>query len=256
MADKIYKFFIFWYICGVILLTFNLLPPWLEWANSVFLIAAGVVGGIYFIKIYHWVFGLFYSLFIIIVSIYVEHLGVETDFLFGAYSYTDNFGLKIFDTPITIGFAWLLIMGCSHEIARGITDGMKKWKRFVVFLLSGSLLAVTMDLILDPVSFKVKEYWIWEEPGLYYDIPFSNFTGWFILAAVFHLVYLIWSPKRQNTSDLWPKRMALVFGLIILMFIILALTGGLWLAVGLVTVLTILWYAIYFWRRSGYAASK
>ncbi|MCA0969475.1 carotenoid biosynthesis protein [Halobacillus litoralis] len=253
--DIIYRFFIFWYICGVVLLSFDLIPPWLEWANSVFLITAGVVSALYFISIYGKRFGVLYSLWIIIGSIWVEHLGVEYDFLFGSYDYTSNFGIKIFDTPITIGFAWLLIVGCSHELARTITRGGTSFISKVSFVILGGLAAVTMDLILDPVSFKVKEYWLWQEPGLYYDIPFSNFIGWMVVASVFHLTYVLLMPDKKNGTLKWENRMALMFGLIIGMFCVVALTGGLFFGVVLVTILTIIWYAAYFARRRSYEES-
>ncbi|KHE71428.1 carotenoid biosynthesis protein [Halobacillus sp. BBL2006] len=256
MTAIIYRFFIFWYICGVFLLTFDLLPPWLEWANSVFLITAGVIAGIYFCHLYGLRGGITYSLLIIVLSIYVEHLGVAYDFLFGSYDYNANFGIKIFDTPLTIGFAWLLIMGCSHELAMGITKGLNGIVRSLVFVLVGALIAVTMDLILDPVSFKVKEYWIWQEPGLYYDIPFSNFIGWFVVSTCFHLVFILWSPERKTRTSIWRNRMCLIFGLIIAMFCLIAMTGGVFGAAILVLVLTGIWYGLYFWRREAYVESK
>ncbi|WP_226578189.1 carotenoid biosynthesis protein [Halobacillus litoralis] len=250
MATYIFRFFIFWYICGVVLVTFNLLPPWLEWANSVFLITAGIVAGIYFTELYGKWQGVLYSLMIIVVSIYIEHLGVAYNFLFGSYDYTQNFGLKIADTPITIGFAWLLIIGCSHEIARVISHGLPRLLHLLVFVFIGSLCAVTIDLILDPVSFKVKEYWIWEGPGVYYDIPFSNFMGWFLVAALFHLIFILWHPVRKENTEVWSKRMALVFGLIIFMFICIAFNGELYFSIILVSCLTVIWYGLYFWRNS------
>ncbi|WP_079480477.1 carotenoid biosynthesis protein [Halobacillus salinus] len=253
--NLIYRFFIFWYICGVFLLTFDLIPPWLEWANSVFLIAAGIVSGLYFISLYGRRFGILYSLWIIVASIWIEHLGVEYDFLFGAYQYTDNFGLKLFNTPITIGFAWLLIMGCSHELARVITRLSNTIVSKIMFIIIGGLLAVTMDLILDPVSFKVKEYWLWEEPGLYYDIPFSNFVGWMVVASALHLSFVLVSPTKHTQVELWENRLALVYGLIIVMFCIIAISGGLWLASALVIVLSVLWYSLYFLRRSRHEES-
>lgn len=252
----IYRFFIFWYICGVILLTFDLIPPWLEWANSVFLITAGLVSALYFISMYGARFGVSYSIWIIVGSIFVEHLGVEYNFLFGSYDYTNNFGFKLFDTPITIGFAWLLIIGCSHEISRVISKGNQSLLSASCFVILGSLLAVTMDLILDPVSFKIKEYWIWLEPGFYYDIPLSNFIGWFVVAAVFHITFVIISPQKQPSSSIWEKRMALVFGLIIGMFCLIALIGKLYFAVLLVTTLTVTWYVLYFARRSSNDSSE
>ncbi|MFD1017968.1 carotenoid biosynthesis protein [Thalassobacillus hwangdonensis] len=251
MTEWIYKGFIFWYLCGVILLTFDLLPPFLEWANAVFLILAGTLAVIYFIKSYGKWIGFTYSLIIFYLSIYVEHLGVEYDFLFGSYHYTDNFGMMIFGVPITIGFAWLLIMGCSHELARGITSQMPERAKPIIFVLIGSLIAVTMDLILDPVSYLIKEYWIWHDSGLYYGIPFSNFSGWFWLAALLHaLFFLLRKIKKGPSLDTqWQFRMGYLFLAINGMFCLIALTGGLVGAVLLVVGLSILWYFLYLkWR--------
>ncbi|GGF12469.1 hypothetical protein GCM10010954_08970 [Halobacillus andaensis] len=248
MLTGIFRFFIVWYICGIILLTFDWLPPWLEWANSVFLITAGLIGGIYFTQLYGVIKGITYSFLIIVVSIYVEHLGVETGFLFGEYRYNENFGLKIADTPLTIGFAWLLIIGCSHEIARGITVSLNGWLKGITFLILASLLAVTMDLILDPVAYHVQEYWLWEGSGVYYDIPFTNFAGWFILAFIFHVLHFVFYQHLSTTSPVWQKRMAFMFGAIIFMFSILAITGGIYGAAILVIVLALIWYALYYWR--------
>lgn len=48
--NGVFKLFIFWYIIGVLLLSFDLLPSWLEWANAVFLILAGALGALYFMR--------------------------------------------------------------------------------------------------------------------------------------------------------------------------------------------------------------
>ncbi|WP_082234353.1 carotenoid biosynthesis protein [Halobacillus massiliensis] len=254
MPTYIFRFFIIWYICGVIILSFDILPSWLEWANSVFLITAGLIGGIYFTQLYGWIRGTIFSLFVIIVSIYVEHLGVKSGFLFGNYSYGENFGLKIVDTPITIGFAWLLIIGCSHELARGITQQLSLVFQKLTFLFTGSLIAVTMDLILDPVAFKVQQYWIWDEPGIYYDIPFSNFFGWFVLSLFFHLLSLIVFNKEEACSKTWHGRMAFMYGAIIFMFSLLAVIGGVGGAALFVFILSIIWYGLYAWGNN-YAKS-
>lgn len=140
MGDKIFYFFCGWFVIGFILVPLDFVPPWLEWANSVFLIAAGVVAVFYFLHTYGTKAGLIYSSFVFTFSIAVEQFGVQTGLFFGDYAYTARFGVKVFDTPITIGFAWLLVMGCADALTRGITS--------VKFLLPilGALIAVTMDL--------------------------------------------------------------------------------------------------------------
>lgn len=237
MGDRIFYFFTGWFIVGFILVPLDLVPPWLEWANSVFLIAAGIVAVTYFIHTYKKKAGLFYSTLVFTVSIAVEQFGVQSGFLFGSYEYTARFGIKILDTPITIGFAWLLVMGCADVIARGIV----RHSRFLLAIV-GALVAVTMDLILDPVAFQVKEYWIWGEGGLYYDIPSQNFLGWFVLAFLFQSVLGFFT---HHPVSVWQTRMSLVFLGMIAMFSVTAFAGGLLLAPILVLVLGAFWYTLF-----------
>jgi putative membrane protein len=174
-----FKFFIICYICGVVLLTFDLLPPWLEWANVVFLVTAGTLGAIYFIKNYRSI-GAVFTLTVFTVSMAAEHFGVKYGFLFGDYYYNSYFGPKLFGVPITIGFAWVLVISTSHVMAlRAIPHAP---------LLAKAILAafatVVLDLIIDPVAFLAKEYWIWEGSSIYYDIPLFNFYSWFGLSLI------------------------------------------------------------------------
>ncbi|MCD5322474.1 MULTISPECIES: carotenoid biosynthesis protein [Pontibacillus] len=238
----IFRFFVFWYVCGFILLSFDLIPPALEWANAVFLIVAGSIGGIYFVKRFGGIIGSLYSLFIVAFSIAVEHFGVQYHLWFGSYHYEQDFGPMISGVPITIGFAWLMVIAGSHEIARVIAPQGKSF--FLLFLLTGSLLAVSIDLILDPVAYHVKEYWIWDEPGMYYSIPFSNFMGWFFLSLLFHLIGYPAIVKSQSEPR-WEFRMFLVFEGVQGMFVWLAILGQLWFAsivVGSVMFFTITFY--------------
>ncbi|UOQ46497.1 carotenoid biosynthesis protein [Halobacillus salinarum] len=182
----------------------------------------------------------------------MEHLGVTTNFLFGAYDYHTNFGFMIGETPVTIGFAWLLVIGCSHEMARGMTKGMKGITKWVSFIAAGSLVTVTMDLILDPVSYIIKHYWEWENEGVYYGIPLSNFIGWFLLASLFHTTGSLLLSKHACNSS-WERRMGLTFGLINGMFILIAITGELFWAAILTAGLSVMWYFIYHWRVKKYA---
>lgn len=217
-GNVLFRFFIFWYICGVILLTFDLLPAWLEWANAVFLILSGLLAIVYFSKKFGKKAGSLISVVIFLFSYLAEFIGSSYGILFGDYYYTNRFAPNLFDVPIAIGFAWLMVMGTSHALACAITE--KKWLQPII----GACVAVIIDLIIDPVAFKLKQYWIWEEDGVYYDIPFSNFLGWFIVALVLHVFILFFSP---NKNIFWEKRMFLLFALTITMFVLLAATGEL-----------------------------
>lgn len=234
LDEVIYKVFIFWYACGIVLLSFDLIPSWLEWANATFLILAGLLGVIFFIKKFNWQSGLLISSVIFSCSFLIEYLGSAYNILFGQYGYTEKFAPNLFDVPIAIGFAWLMVMATSHVLARKIVP-----RGGLLYAFVGGCIAVVIDLIIDPVAYKVKQYWLWDQTGIYYGIPFSNFVGWFLVAFVLHLflfIILKWK-KDLNTDGKWEKRMVLLFVQMIVMFIILGLLGKLWLASLLTTLL-------------------
>lgn len=240
--DHTYHLFLFWYAVGVILVGFDLLPSWLEWANSVFLVLAGLVGVLYFYQLFPIGKATIVVLVVYIFSSFMEYLGSAYGILFGEYDYTERFGYKLFGLiPFTIGFAWLLVIASTHALAKRITPSGGIW-----YVIVGSVASVVMDLIIDPVAFKANEYWIWYEGGLYYDIPWTNFMGWFVVAFLLHAV--IWGlekkDERQAGFERWEKRAYWLYGMMIFMFIVTAMAaGGLWGAILLTFVLTAILYA-------------
>ncbi|WP_409368670.1 carotenoid biosynthesis protein [Lysinibacillus sp. 38-6] len=221
---SIFYFFLTWYSFGVILVGFNLLPTWLEWANSVFIITAGILGLIYFVRGFGGWQGVSISALIFVATFIVEYLGSTHSVFFGSYEYTQYFAPNLFGVPVAIGFAWIMVLATSDAIASALPLA-NRWIRSII----AGLLAVVFDLVLDPVSFKVKNYWIWEEGGYYYDIPLTNFLGWFITAFVLHFVIGLLFKKRHADRQ-WHQRMVLLYSLMIGMFAFIALLHALYLA--------------------------
>ncbi|MCA1320125.1 carotenoid biosynthesis protein [Bacillus tianshenii] len=223
---NVFHFFILWYICGVILLTFDLLPPWLEWANVVFLVTAGSLGAIYFIKNYKTL-GFLFTLIVFFSSIAAEHIGVKYGLLFGDYYYNSYFGPMLFGVPVTIGFAWVMVIATSHVMALRIFPDSPLLLKATV----AALAAVVLDLIIDPVAFIAKEYWIWSGESFYYNIPMFNFYSWFGLSLLFHLVLLLLTSLSSSKENrYWEKNMFLLYGLMVGMFCLIALSSQLYLA--------------------------
>ncbi|ANU22144.1 carotenoid biosynthesis protein [Planococcus donghaensis] len=243
--NRIFKLFIFWYICGIILLGFDLLPSWLEWANAFFLILAGTLGFLYFLNRFDVLSGSVLSAFIFFSTFIVEWAGSDSGFLFGSYDYTEHFAPNIFGVPIAIGFAWLMVMATTHVVARWIIPAGGFF-----YAVVGGIGAVIIDLIIDPVAYQVKQYWIWEDTGLYYDIPWTNFFGWFVVAFVLHVVidFLMKKKSLVIAAEQPEKRMVLLYVLMIAMFVMLGSIGGLLLAAFLTTGLTTL-IVLVAWKR-------
>ncbi|WP_160847023.1 carotenoid biosynthesis protein [Pontibacillus yanchengensis] len=249
MSVWLFRFYLIWFGCGFVLLSFDILPPALQWANAVFLTLAGLLGGIYFLKQYGPKKGITYSLFVIIMSISIEHIGVQYQWWFGHYHYTQDFGPMIGGVPFAIGFAWLMVMAGAHEISRTLLHRLSNLVYLLLFIIVGGLLAVSIDLILDPVAFHVKNYWVWTKGSFYYDIPFTNFSGWFILAAFFQLLAHIWFYKDPPKDMIWRTRVIVVYSSTQILFIWLAFLGGLYGAALLVTSLMLLWGLVYIKMR-------
>lgn len=209
--------FWFWYTVGLGLMLFWEVPDILAFSNGLFLLFFGL----YAIQLERQrdtpLPRLIVAVTGVIVATYLlETIGTRTGFPFGAYQYTDTLGLGLTDVPLPIAFAWVGVM----ITALYLSTHANRWKR----ALEVGVWAVTLDLVLDPVAFS-REFWLWENPGIYYGIPFQNFVGWFVTAFLLSFLF----PLRQAPL---PQRMEAVrlYQGILLMFGALAFKDGLFLA--------------------------
>ncbi|BCB04386.1 carotenoid biosynthesis protein [Bacillus sp. KH172YL63] len=228
--DWVWTFFIMWYGVGIILVSLDWLPSALHWANAVFLYLAGGLSIVYASKWGQGVQGVIISLIIMIATIAAESLGVRYGLIFGHYHYERDFGVQFLGVPVTIGFAWVMVILTSMAHFEHFLKGKKTMKRAVIYSSVTSLMAVAMDLIIDPVAYKGREYWIWDEGGVYYDIPSQNFLGWFCVSFVIQFT-LYWGVKTFRNPSHWSVRMRQLYFLVIFMFIVTAMVESLWLAV-------------------------
>ncbi|MGW8316604.1 MAG: carotenoid biosynthesis protein [Bacteroidales bacterium] len=117
------------------------------------------------------------AFFILMAGIAVEIAGVSTGVLFGAYTYGDTLGPKVFHTPLMIGINWLLLVYCSHVIAdRFVEDSLFK-------AITGAALMVVYDFALEPSAIAL-DMWHWDKGA----VPLQNYVAWFVIAFLFHLL--------------------------------------------------------------------
>lgn len=234
-----YSFFLFWYGCGLVLVGFNLLPSWLEWANVLFLVLAGGIGILYFFARYGMKKGLLLSLLVFCIGMISEYLGATYGYIFGDYYYTNHFGIKVMGVPIGVGFAWVMVIGTTDALASVITQ---HWLWRIVI---GALAATILDLILDPVSYVVKQYWIWSGSSMYYNIPYKNFLGWFEVAFCLHMLLFLLTRKTKEKKTKWHQRCITTYYLILIMFSFIGLLKGLYLALGITMGCTLFMILLY-----------
>mgnify|MGYP001078631924 CR=1 FL=1 len=112
----------------------------------------------------------------------VEYLGSKTGVPFGRYAYTERLQPQLGHVPLLIPVAWLMMLPPAWAVAQYITGCAGESGASLAFIAVSALTFTAWDLFLDPqmVAWRL---WIWERPGAYFDIPWSNFAGW-ALAAV------------------------------------------------------------------------
>ncbi len=117
----------------------------------------------------------------------IEAIGVNTGAIFGFYYYGKSLGFSALNTPVIIGFNWLLLVYLTSSV-------MEKTKWPVVLqVLVAAMLMVGYDLIVEQVA-PALDMWHWAENV----VPLKNYLAWYILAFVFHSLIKIFRIKTEN----------------------------------------------------------
>lgn len=156
--------------------------------------------------VWHW---LGFMVPAISLSLCSELLGTSTGFPFGHYRYLSGLGYKIAGlVPFTIPLSWFYLGFSAYIIARvGLsTLAIPQWLQNLGSIAIGAVLLTSWDFVLDPaMSQTTMPFWIWEQPGAFFGMPYENFTGWFGTGCVFMTVAtLIWQvqPVKLPSQDL------------------------------------------------------
>ena len=156
--------------------------------------------------VWHW---LGFMVPAISLSLCSELLGTSTGFPFGHYRYLSGLGYKIADlVPFTIPLSWFYLGFSAYIIARvGLsTLAIPQWLQNLGSIAIGAVLLTSWDFVLDPaMSQTTIPFWIWEQPGAFFGMPYENFAGWFGTGCVFMTVAtLIWQvqPVKLPSQDL------------------------------------------------------
>lgn len=128
-----------------------------------------------------------YLLFIYLSSYAIEVAGVHTGLLFGSYSYGDNLGVKLWETPLIIGANWFFLVYTTAAIV----EKTKMSNSMKVLLASLSMLAY--DVVMEQVAPKM-DMWSWKEVA----VPLQNYITWFLIALIFHIGLQLFKIKIKN----------------------------------------------------------
>ena len=145
-----------------------------------------------------------------------EVAGVHSGVIFSGYWYTDVLEPQLFDVPLVMICAWIVLIGYVRQMLIGCS-----YSRWLIVVLAGAWMTA-IDLVIDPLAAGVLSYWRWLEQGVYYGIPAHNFVGWFTVSLV--IFSSLPAPAVKNT---WAQHTGLS---IILFFTVLSWIYGIVLA--------------------------
>ena len=131
----------------------------------------------------------------------LEYIGSHYGMLFGKYSYTSQLFPQVYDVPLLIPMAWVMMLfsawGMTEFILTPYQARLGKTLPILYPIISGLVFTV-WDLYLDPLMVS-QGFWLWEQPGAYYGIPWQNFLGWWLIAM---LLTAVLKPTRLRLPGL------------------------------------------------------
>lgn len=175
-----------------------------------------------------------------VISLSAELIGTTTGFPFGEYRYTSGLGYQILgEVPFTIPLSWFYMGLASYVLAIVLIGTGPGWKRPLASVFLGSILLTIWDLVLDPAMAHQQldvRFWVWEQGGIYFDMPAQNFLGWILTGFLFiGLSRIVWGSDPPLTSGL--VRVSFIIYLANLIFaMVISAAVGLWWPV-LITVI-------------------
>jgi putative membrane protein len=156
----------------------------------VLLIPVSLLVNLFMLFLFHRTFNLkhfFFFLGIVVFTFLIEAVGVNTGILFGEYQYGNSLSVKLFGTPLLIGFNWLMLVYGVVQLLR-----MNLFLRKYI-IVTGALVMTAYDFLMEPVAIKT-DMWSWIEG----TIPLRNYVAWFIVSAIVISVFELFSLRTDN----------------------------------------------------------
>ncbi len=206
--------------------------------GAVYMVLGTVAVAIYAYRnlgIWHW---LGFMLPAIGISLGAELLGTSTGFPFGHYHYLDGLGYKIADlVPFTIPLSWFYLGFSTYLLARVALESRFKsnWLTNTTAIALGSLLLTSWDFVLDPAMSQTDvPFWLWEQPGAFFGMPYQNFAGWFGTGVVFMTIStIIWNIKPVELTQVNLKLPLIVYVGNFGFAAIMSIGAGIYIPIGL-----------------------
>lgn len=220
-----------WVLVGLFVVSLDLSLPGGSVADKLFLFLAAALLFLEEGRARGWIWAGCAFAWVALFSGMIEAVGATTGWPFGRYHYTEAFGYRLGGVlPVSVPLAWWIVVLPLYGLSRSHFRGGPFSLLFFIPVFVGTA-AVWTDLLLEPVAWLKREYWIWLESGPYYGVPTQNFAGWFGTAVILSLGLL----GLERALGLLKKPFTMrLTGILVLLavlgtFTAAALTSGYWM---------------------------
>ena len=143
--------------------------------------------------------------FVIVSGGFTAIMDFISSFVVRNYEYPGQSQLWVFTF---IFFGWIAMCGSCLFLAEGLLaqpgrDMLTQRRLWWQVPLITGVIAVVLDLFIDPVAVAAG-YWVWFVQGtVYYGIPLLNYVGWFVLMFLAPLAWILIA--RHRRWSYWQK---------------------------------------------------
>jgi putative membrane protein len=148
--------------------------PQLIWVNLVFTLIMVMLGHKKWSKEF-----VLAALMVACVGYFIEVLGVNTGWVFGAYAYGKTLGYAYWSTPLMMMVTWLTTVYITRNIAELVA------KDPLLVSMFAAALMVALDFFIEPFAIKYG-MWSWANQV----VPMQNYIAWFVIGVLLQYVFI------------------------------------------------------------------
>ena len=187
-----------------------------------------------------WTLGIFRGTSFVALSFVIglvfEIVGVNYGRVFGGhYFYNPTVHPRILNVPLLIPLIWAGFIYAGYCIVSSFSVWLNRKEpgttqlRMVnklSFAALSALVVLAIDLFMDPLQVEAGN-WKWLNGGHYFHIPVGNFLGWFLVAFVSVVIFMILQDYLPLTTEEIDRHVLLIpmlgYGLLCIIFAFWAL---------------------------------
>jgi uncharacterized membrane protein len=167
------------------------------------LAAIGILAALtHAVLFYGWKDGLALSAICVAITFAMENLGATTGWPFGHYHFEVGADLPhVGVIPVIVGPLWFGMGYFSWHVASMLLGvPARPGGKFEIFALPpvAAFVMTQWDVVMEPAEATIAKAWIWQDGGVHFGVPLSNYAGWLLTTWLFYQAFAIYLGRRPD----------------------------------------------------------